>query len=187
METWKNIFKNYQISDNGRIKSQRRIIKMPNGGHRVHEERILKPYHDKDGYLVIQLCVDGKVKYFLIHRLVAMAFIPNPNNLPQVNHIDGNKENVCASNLEWCTCRENIQHAYDKGLKKASQKQKEIAKKINAIKVIQFDLQGNYIKEWDSASEAARQLNIDQSGIIKCCRNKLKTAGKYKWKYTDTQ
>lgn len=80
------------------------------------EPRLLKPSLDKYGYLKIGLFIEeGRRKWFTIHRLVAQAYVPNPNNLPQVNHKDGNKLNNHYSNLEWCTAKENIHHAWSTG------------------------------------------------------------------------
>jgi hypothetical protein len=85
--------------------------------HHLHKERLLKPGLMTSGYKMIFLKKDKKAKMFSIHRLLAIHFIPNPNNLPQVNHKDGNKLNNSIDNLEWCTQSHNIQHAYDTGLK----------------------------------------------------------------------
>lgn len=80
------------------------------------KNKFILPVNNGAGYLKVSLCYDGKVKNLYVHRLVALTFIPNPNNLPQVNHIDGNKQNNHFSNLEWCTPIENITHAIDKRL-----------------------------------------------------------------------
>ena len=110
-EIWKDI-KDYEqlyvVSNTGKIKSLAR--KNTNGG-------ILKPSHNKDGYLQVILCKNGKTKCFKCHRLVAEQFIPNLNNKPEVNHIDGNKENNDISNLEWVTTSENVIHAFKKELR----------------------------------------------------------------------
>jgi len=103
-----------------------------------------------------------------IHRLVAETFIPNPDNLPQVNHIDKNKDNNHYSNLEWCDCYYNINYS--------------LAKKI-----LQFDLQGNFIKEWCSLSEIERTLKYKASAICGCCKKNRKTAYGYMWKYKEKE
>ncbi len=104
MEIWKTIngYENYQVSSLGRIRTKYRTLKNLN----------------KKGYSVICLCNNNVKKYFLIHRLVALHFIPNPENKPQVNHIDGNKLNNSIINLEWNTSKENINHSWENGLSK---------------------------------------------------------------------
>lgn len=106
---------------------------------------------------------------------MAIAFIPNPFNLPEVNHDDGDKENCCVTNLYWATRSENVLHAYKTGLIN------------NGKKVIQYDLQGNFIKEWGSTMEVERELKINNSSISKCCLGKRNKAGGYIWNFKDTQ
>lgn len=113
-EVWKDIDGyegKYKISNLGRVKS----LVFSNRQSTFLKERILKPQKNKK-YLQVSLCKNNKIKIINIHRLVALTFIPNPNNLPQINHIDGNKLNNIVENLEWCTCSQNIQHAYNNGL-----------------------------------------------------------------------
>lgn len=121
MEIWKDI-KGYEgiykISSLGRVKSLQRIVE--NYGFQkkaLLKERILKPSMDRYYYMV-RLRKNGESKQFKIHRLLALHFIDNPDSKPHINHIDGNKKNNSLSNLEWCTASENMQHAYDNGLKK---------------------------------------------------------------------
>lgn len=123
---------------------------------------------------------DGVMYNHAVHRLVASAFIPNPENKPQVNHIDGNKQNNDARNLEWVTRSENQQHALRTGLSPIC-KNNPIQSK--AIDMLLKD--GVLIKSFPSMMEAARQTGIPQSCISMCCNNKRtrKTAGGYVWKY----
>ena len=98
----------YQVSSMGRVKSLGRFIDNLVRGHYWQEEKILKPSKRINGYVGISLHKDGKAKNFNIHRLVAIAFIPNPNNLPQIDHINADKTNNNVNNLRWVTAKENI-------------------------------------------------------------------------------
>ena len=124
MEEWKDIkgYEGiYQVSNLGRIKSLERI---DNSNHKV-KGKILKIIPENRGYSVVNLCKDGKCKTYKVHRLVAIAFLENPDNKPQVNHIDGNKKNNSILNLEWVTAEENINHAWDTGLSKITDESRE--------------------------------------------------------------
>ena len=170
-EVWKDIkgYEGlYQVSNMGKIKS----LKFSHG----NKEKILKGNKEKFGYLVVTLYKNKGRKNFKIHRLVAETFIPNPKNLPQVNHIDGNKQNNRIDNLEWCTAKENTNHAHKTGL----------ANNDNLkIKVKQYDLNGNFIREWDSITDIEKSLNIDKSSVVKVCRHKRNQAGGYVWDYNN--
>ncbi len=110
-------FEDYTIDKNGNVFS-------------IRKDKYLKPYLDrKNGYLSVALYKDGTHKNYRVHRLVAETFIPNPSNLPQVNHIDGNKLNNNVDNLEWCTSKQNIQHAWKNGLNYISEKHRKVASK----------------------------------------------------------
>ena len=110
----------YEVSNYGRVKSLERVIYnsgTKNGLYTIHEKIIKQRINKKRyGYCELSLHKNGKEKRFKVHRLIAEAFIPNPNKLPEVNHIDGNKENNHASNLEWCTSKENKEHAWENKL-----------------------------------------------------------------------
>ena len=163
-EVWIEIFKDYLVSNKGQVKSLK-----------YNEERILKHSIDRKGYHRVHLSINGKQKFYQVHRLVALAFIPNPDNKPQVNHKDGNKDNCCVSNLEWNTNGENGKHAYKMGLRK------HLTRKVN-----QYDLEGNLLKTWDSIKEAQEEYKINH--ISQCCRGKrYKTVRGYIWKYADTE
>ena len=147
-EEWEIIpdWEDYHESSYGRTKS------FHNG-----KSRIIKPSTDKKGYLRVNLCKGGKKKLFQVHRLVALCFIPNPDSKPQINHRDGNKLNNHVSNLEWCTSSENIQHAFDTGLKKSGEDHGQ-AKLTNE--------QARYIKE-NPDGLTQRQL-ADLFGVKQC-------------------
>jgi len=117
-EIWKDIVGYegmYQVSNRKRVKSLSRIVKRNDGKIRTISERILKQ-SVANGYLNVGLSKNAKLKTYTVHRLVAIAFIPNPDNLPMINHLDGDKTNNYVSNLEWCTGRENSLHAIRNGL-----------------------------------------------------------------------
>lgn len=158
-EVWKDVAnaeEYYQISNLGRIR---------NKGTR----EILKP-SKSGGYLHIELRY-GINKNYLIHRLVAEAFISNPLNFKYVNHKDENKLNNSADNLEWCTCRYNVN--YGKGSLERNQR------------IIQYDLNGNALKIWESMKDACNELGIRYQGISACCRGIHKTSGGYAWTYAN--
>lgn len=137
---------------------------------------LLKPYKTKKGYLSVSI-KEHKTNR-VVHRLVANAFIPNPNNLPQVNHIDGNKTNNRVDNLEWCDNQYNIKHAIRIGL---------FENKLNSIRkpIIQYDKKGNFIKQWNSIAEAEKTLNIRHISSV-CSNDKYRhSAGGYKWEFAN--
>lgn len=170
----------YQVSNFGRVKSLLRFNNYYNAIYkeqkkRIQKERLLNIRKTPRGYLQVCLTANSLSNNKLVHRLVAEAFIPNPLNKPQVNHIDGNKENNKVSNLEWMTSQENNKHAHKIGLNKSHNKRK----------VNQYDLDWNYIKTWNSITDFLKEtnLNLKNSGITSCCKGKQRTAYGYKWKY----
>lgn len=115
-EVWKEVKDydgRYVVSNLGRVKSVKRFVKGHNS-YRPVRDRILKTRFSKGGYERVKLTKNCKGKEFYVHRLVATAFIPNPENKPQVNHIDSNRKNNIVENLEWMTAKENIQHGWRK-------------------------------------------------------------------------
>ena len=177
-EIWKDIkgYEGlYQVSNLGRVKS------FPRRGTHVKEIHILKPAKDGKGYYMVHLSKNNKKHMKRIHRLVAETFIPNPNNLPQVNHIDGNKANNISSNLEFCTNEYNMQQAWKLGLRDDVYKKGKDHQR--SVVVNQFDLQGNFIKKWYCVRDIERQLGFDNRNICACCRKKRPTAYGYKWEY----
>ena len=170
-------YPNYLVEPNGKIYS-------------LYTQKYLKPYNRIGGYQSVELFDDnGKSKRVLVHRIVAIAFIPNPRNLPQVNHIDENKSNNSAENLEWCTAKYNMNYG-----KSAKRRHKfidysTIERKTIAINngkkackpVAQFSLSGRLIKKYFSEKEAYLQTNIRHIGD--CCKGHRKTSGGYIWKF----
>ena len=184
VEIWKDIIGYegaYQISNYGRVKSLDRYITYINGKKVFTKGKILKGFTKPEDYKCIDLYFNNKKSKFYIHRLVAEAFIPNPNNLPQVNHKDENGSNNYVENLEWCTCIYNIN--YGTHNQKVGKSNKNHPNKIKPI--CQFDLDGNFIKEWDSITLAAEEYKIPKTSITRCCKHKfgVKQCGGYRWEY----
>lgn len=180
-EIWKDIIGYeglYQISNLGRVKSLEKTINMIDGRKRHQKEKILSPVISKYGYYVITLW-NNKSKQCKVHRLVMTAFILNPDNLPQVNHIDENKLNNRVSNLEWVTALQNNRHS------NIAERWHNTGTESTKKAVVQYDLSGNFINEFESASEAARQLGklSARVNIGNCCNGKLKTSNGYIWKW----
>jgi len=169
----------YQVSNLGRVKSLERTVTRKNGRKFSVKERILKPFSNQDGYLRVGLYEDdsGKRKTIKVHRLVCEAFHENPEDKPCVNHIDENKANNSASNLEWCTYEENVNH----GTRNARS-----AKALSKL-VGQYTRDGKLIKIWQSTMEVKRQLGFNAGAISEAARGKLKTAYGYIWKYIDEE
>ena len=129
----------------------------------------------QQGYCHVGLTINGKGKSCRVHRLVAQAFIPNPDNKPYVNHIDGNRSNNHVENLEWCTPKENTQHAVKTGLMLPTRERK----------VVQFSLSGERLNEYISLAEAARQTNSSVEKIILCCQFQRVTHNNFQWRYKE--
>ena len=155
----------YQVSNEGRVKNSK--------------GKILKGEKSCWGYLRVGLWKDGKQAHKQIHRLVAEAFIPNPQNLPQVNHKDENKQNNSVDNLEWCDRKYNIN--YGTGVQRSAKKRRNDPKQSK--RVDQIDPQtGEVVRQWKSTAECGRN-GFDQRNVSKCARGKLKTHKGYAWKY----
>lgn len=130
-------------------------------------DQYVKTSVDSNGYLKVMLWKDGHSKTHRVHRLVAEQFIPNPNNLPVINHIDGNKQNPNVDNLEWCTYSENTLHAHKTNLQTKTS-DKEVVRGDGRV--------------YRSLTEAAADNNITKSAISKAISGKRKTAGGWTWK-----
>lgn len=159
---WKKYLNtDYSVSENGEIRKDT-------------TGRILSQA-TQQGYKHVTLIIDGKQKRMRVHRLVAEVFLENIENKPYVNHKDGNRSNNHVNNLEWVTPSENTQHAVSKGLFKSG-----TARPVN-----QYNLNGELMLSFESASEAARQTGGNQSKITQCCRRQRKTENDYQWRYVD--
>lgn len=227
----------YEVSNLGNIRSIDRVILDKNGLKKIIKGKPHKLTITQSGYISVGLYKNSKSKTYRVHRLVAEAFISNPMNLPQVNHIDEDKKNNCVDNLEWCDASYNVYTRSSKRVKKVIQYDKEgnfiriwnsikdISEKLNikystiqeavsgkhfssncfwryytddypmkidvnipkfcaGCSIYQYDLQGNFIKEWNKIFDIVRELKCAGSGITKVCKNKEGyTYKNYQWRY----
>ena len=172
-EIWKNVKgyeELYKVSNTGKILN-------------IKKDRLIKSKKNNRDYVQIRLYKDGKVEHWLLHRLVAANFIDNPNGYPQVNHIDEDKNNNNASNLEWCTNYYN--RHYGTGYQRSVENHdyKKIAR-LNSKPVKQFDKDGNLLNTYFGVKEAERQTNINEANIRRSIRQGY-FAGGYKWEYAN--
>ena len=142
----------YAVTSCGKVWSDRR-------------KKFLTPRNNK-GQLSVYLCKDNEMKNYYIHRLVAETYLPNPENLPMINHKDENKTNNCLQNLEWCDCKYNNNYGT----------RNERYKKP----ILQYTLDGEFVREWECASDVGREVN---SNICNCLKGRRKTAYGYLWFY----
>ena len=174
-------FENYQVTDDGRVWSKK-------------SKRYLTPTKTQDGYLRVKLCYgDGRYINALVHRIVAKTFIPNPDNLPQINHKDECKASNCVSNLEWCSSQYN--NTYNDRHIKCAHKVKESNTIRSGKPVDQIDMtSGEVIASYPSAWEASRQTGFTKQGIIIAChggqmrKDKWVNTFQYKgyiWRYAE--
>lgn len=150
----------YEVSDKGRVRSLK-----------FGKERILKPMRGNCGYLQVDLCKNGEHNMCYVHRIVAQAFIPNPDNLPQVNHIDEVKTHNSVMNLEWCDSKYN--NNYGTRNERCSKP------------VLQFTKDGEFVREWNSATDVQRSLGYSKCNISSCCTGRYKSAHNFIWKFKD--
>ena len=177
MEIWKDVTGYeglYLVSSYGRVKS-------------VKSGLILKPTQKNCGGLQLKLSKNGKSKGFQISRLVAIAFIPNPEGKPCVDHIDGDKSNNRADNLRWVTTKENCNNPITK-----SRLNKKIGEYMvgrlgglhqRAKQIAMYSICGDLIKTFLSVKDAQRETGLNDSNIVKCCKGIKKTCGGYIWAY----
>lgn len=185
----------YEVSSDGKVRSvDRSFFQYGNNGsyfQRTYKGRILKQEKNRDGYLKVVLAKDGKKTLKSVHRLVAEAFIPNPENKPCIDHINGDKTFNDVSNLRWATYSENsrnpITFEKTKNALKGSHlcawrghfgKEHPMSKTVG-----QYDLDNNFIAEYGSVSEASRKLGISRTCIGDCCNGKKNTANGFIFKY----
>jgi hypothetical protein len=177
-EIWKyieNFYGYYEVSNRGRIRSVDRYVDHRFGYSQLRKGKMKKITLDKDGYGLLHLYKNNKNHTRKAHRLVLQAFVPNPENKPQVNHINGNKLDNRVENLEWCTDKENKIHAFATGLRNHNSIKK---------KVLMSSKDNEPLLIFDSITEASRETGINLGNICSCCKGKIyKTVGGYKWSY----
>ena len=177
MEEWRSVkgYEGYyEVSNLGRIRSADRVV-ASRGGKRTIPCKMIKIRHNKQGYNIVTFIVNRKAKTLRVARLVAIAFIPNDENLPQVNHKDETRDNDVVSNLEWCSVDYNLR--YGNRLRKIDDKQQR--KPVEMLK------DGIVLKRFRSAHDASRFLGNDrwQGNISACARGRGRTAYGYEWRY----
>ena len=162
---WREVkeYRNYEVNQFGQIR------------HKIRKQ-ILKPRSNNGGYQYVNFKINGKNTNFAVHRIVANAFIPNPNGYTEINHKDYDKTNNCIENLEWVTSSQNKQHAY---LRKENRESH--GKKVN-----QFTKDGIFIKTFSSVSAAAAEMGCCVAAISNCCLGRTKTSQGYRWSFVES-
>lgn len=157
MEQWKQIVVNgveypYEISTKGRVRNKSR--------------QIMRTFPNKDGYLRVNLSRNNRKRNFSVHRLVATMFIPNPDNLPEVDHIDRNRQNNCVENLRWVSKQQNVDNS-------------DCGKGGKRVKCVETGV------IYDNIFQASVETGANYSNIVQVCRGKRKTTGGFHWEYVD--
>lgn len=175
-EVWKDISDYeglYQVSNLGNVRSLDRIVKRATSPDYMLKGKILKPIDNGRGYKMVCFCRDGIVKREYVHRIVAKTFIPNPHNLPEINHRDENTNNNRADNLEWCDRKSNVNYGNRANKYGVSRGKPVVCIETGIV--------------YHGVREATRQTGIHASDISACClqREKTKTAGGYHWSFAE--
>lgn len=186
-EVWRDVINYsglYQVSNTGNVRSIDRCVKHSRNGHINIKGQLIKQRINNRGYYSLSLCKDGKYKHCVVHKLVAESFIKNNSNKPFINHKDGNKLNNLFSNLEWCTCSENNQHAYDVKLKIGAGFGKLGKDNPSSKPVLQIDkITGKIIREFDSLHDVQRELGYKVTNLSAACRGIVKTSNGFMWNF----
>lgn len=172
IEIWKDVVGYeglYRISSNGAVVCYSKMGR---------KEKILTAYLSDNGYRKVALCKNGDSKHVRLHRIIAIAFIPNPNNHKFINHINGIKTDNRIENLEWVTASENMKHAHATGLKART--------KGYWLPIYQMDMNGAILQEFKSIKDACTSLGKTNRTIIKALKGRIESAHGFKWKYKTT-
>ncbi|MBN2661602.1 MAG: HNH endonuclease [Tannerellaceae bacterium] len=188
-EIWKDVAGYeglYQVSNLGRVKSIPRKVTNGTGGEFFTKPKIMNRHKDTSGYHAIALCKNSKMKKTKLHRIIAKAFIPNPDNKPQVDHINGIRTDNRLSNLRWVTPSENNKNGYRNGNKKVFKPRVNVSGKSirEATPVSQYSQDGIKIMSFDSIHKASKHTGIPISSISNACKKQRKTSHGYVWKYS---
>lgn len=175
----------YKVSSEGRVKSLDKEIFNKLTGRMNFREGIIRKLQLTQGYYNLILLHEGKGKYFKVHRLVAMSFVYKPKGCDVVNHLDGNKTNNFYKNLEWTTPKGNVIHAWENGLNSFSDEQRRLQKEKVSIKVLGTNLKTDETVRFDSAAEAAREMNMTKGRIRDCCNGFAKQTKGWSWEDLD--
>lgn len=162
---WREVkeYNHYEVNQFGQIRHKKR-------------QQILRPRSNNGGYQYVNFKINGKNTNFAVHRIVANAFIPNPNGYTEINHKDYDKTNNCVDNLEWVTSSQNKQHAF----------LKEENKNSRGKSVSQFTKDGTFIKTFPSVSTAAAELGCCVAAISNCCLGRTKTSKGFRWSFVES-
>lgn len=196
-EEWKSLdfmgYPNYDVSNLGRVKSLERQT-WNHQGYVTRNARILRQAKNKSGYLQAVIYQDKNPNIYRVHRLVAMAFIPNPDNLPQIDHINTIRTDNRVENLQWTTPKGNSNNPLTLKHSSQAQKGKKAGEKHfmykhygklhhNSIPIVQLTMNGEFIREWECMHEPERELGITASKICAVIKGHRKSCGGYKWVY----
>lgn len=191
-EIWKDIegYEGlYQVSNMGNVKSLTHFRNNGSGGY-IQKSKILKFGKNGKGYLSVNLCKFGYSKQHSIHRLVAEAFIPNPDNNPEVDHIDTNPSNNMVENLRWVTHKENCNNPFTKEKQSYSKKGKSTQRgkeHKQSKQILQFSMNGEFIKKWDCVMDIEREIGLKHQNICHNALGKSSNCGGYKWLYVNDE
>lgn len=184
-EIWKQIpgYENYRVSSTGKVCSDYYTSGRWGKTIKRKEPLILCQELTHDGYYRVSLSKDKKQKHFSVHRLVAIAFIPNPQNHSEVNHKDENTRNNNVENLEWCSRKYNANY----GTLPQRERKWNTNNPKKSKPVVKMSIDGDVLAEYPSTKEASRQHGVGSECISRCCMGRQETSAGYKWKYKNDE